>query len=93
MPYALDFTETAAEDIENLVLDLPESRREQAFDAIEAACVAFADRPQFKKRRYGTPSFTLHFRVGKVAYWWAATYRLSEDETTLCITHVFRRPL
>lgn len=93
MPYALDFTDTAAEDIENLVLDLPWSRREKALDAIEASCEAFANRPQFKTRPYGPPSFTLKFKVSGVTYWWAATYLLSQDETTICITHVFRRPL
>jgi len=93
MPYALEFTDIAAEDIENLVLDLPWTRREKALDAIQASCEAFAKRPQFRTRPYGAPSFALEFKVSGVTYWWAATYRLSEDETTIYITHVFRRPL
>ncbi len=90
MAYALAFADTAVEDTERLVDSLPEERRERALDAIEALCLAFAERPLHRSGRWSTPSFPLHFEVAGVRYYWSAAYRLSEDETTLIVTHVFR---
>jgi len=93
MPYALDFTDTAVDDIERLIDDLPENRREGALNGVEAECTAFAENPLFHRRVHRAPSFPINFRVRGVGYSWAATYRISIDESTIYITHVFRRPL
>lgn len=93
MPYALKFADTAAEDLGRLVDSLPLRRRARSVDAIEAACLAFAERPIRRSTGGGAPHFPLHFTVDDVHYHWVATYRLTEDETTVIITHVFRVPL
>lgn len=90
MPYALEIADSAAEDLERLVNTLPLHRRDAAIDAIEAACLEVAARPLKPSRRDRPPHFPLHFVVDDVHYYWAATYRISGDEKTLVITHVFR---
>jgi hypothetical protein len=92
MPYALAFADTAGEDLERLLDSLPAHRQERALDAIEAACLAFAERP-LRRSAGRVPNFPLDFVVDDVHYRWVATYQLSEDETTIAVTHVFRVPL
>jgi len=91
MPYALDFSETAVEDLERLIDSLPASRREKAIERIEAACQAFCERPEHSQDP-SPPTFRLNFEVDGVRYYWTATYRLGLDEGTLIVTHVFRTP-
>jgi hypothetical protein len=89
MPYALAFADTALEDLLRLIDSLPVNRQERAVDAVEALCLAFAQRPL--RRSVGrAPNFPLHFVVDEVHYDWVATYQLSADETTVTITHAFR---
>ena len=93
MPYALKFANTAAEDLGRLIDSLPLRRRARAIDAIEAVCGAFAQHPIVRSARRDPPHFPLHFVVEDVHYNWVATYRLTEDESVVVITHVFRVPL
>lgn len=94
MPYDLAFTETAAEDLERLIDSLPRVRQEPAIDAIEQICLAFAAKPLHQKgRHHPVPTFPLQFKIDKVEYHWVATYRLTIDEKSLEITHIFRVPL
>jgi hypothetical protein len=88
MPCALDFSETAAEDLDRLFESVPASRHQGAIDAIEVRCRALAENPP--ERSFGT--FPLHFQVDGVHYYWAGTYRVSLDRRRLSITHVFRAP-
>jgi hypothetical protein len=89
MPYALVFAETALDDIAGLINTLPAQRQEAALDAIADVCVTFANRP-LRRSTGRAPNFPLHFVVDVVHYHWVATYQLSEDETTVTVTHVFR---
>jgi hypothetical protein len=94
MAYALAFANTAIEDLNRLVDSLPSSRQDEAVDEIERVVLAFADRPVHRRGRTGSPpSFPIHFRASGTLYYWTGTYRLSEDETTLIITHLFRTGL
>jgi hypothetical protein len=88
MPCALDFSETAVEDLGRLLDSVPPSRHERAINAIEALCRALGDDPP--ERNFGT--FPLHFEVDGVRYYWAGTYRISLDRARLSVTHVFRQP-
>ena len=69
MPCALDFAETAAEDLQRLLDSVPLSRQERALIEIEASCRALANDPP--ERHFGT--FPLHFEVDEVHYYWAGT--------------------
>ncbi len=88
MPCALDFSETAAEDLERLLDSLPPSRHERAINAIETLCRDLANNPP--DRNFGT--FPLNFEVDGVHYYWAGAYRISLDRVRLSVTHVFRQP-
>ncbi len=94
MAYALEFADTAVEDLEHLIDSLPSSRRERAIDAIEAACQAFADAPRhgFARGRQD-PSFPIDFTIDGVVHRWVGLYHLSPDERTLSVEHIFRVPL
>ena len=90
MPYEIEFTDTAVDDIQRLIDSLPTDRRAPALKEIEKECLAFAARPP------GTTAsgdFPVHFSVDGVRYWWAGTYRISLDRAKLYVTHVFRVPL
>ncbi len=93
MPYALKFANTAAEDLARLVDSLPLRRRARAVDAIEAACRSFAQHPIRRSAGRDPPHFPLHLVIDEVHYNWVATYHLTEDESTVVITHAFRVPL
>lgn len=94
MPYALAYAATAREDLFRLIDSLPAHRQEAAIDAIDRICMAFATGPVHRSGHRGeAPTFPLHFEVEGTRYYWAGTYRLNEEETTLYITHVFRVPL
>lgn len=88
MSYALDIADEAVEDLTQLLDSLPEARRADAEDAIEAVLVAFAALPMRDraKHRY----CPVHFTAGGTRYYWGATYCYTPDETTLVITHLYR---
>lgn len=90
MAYELVITQTAAEDLQLLLADFPPDERNQAIDAIGEACAQFAAKPPYRAGQWDTPHFLLEFRIGEVRYYWAATYRLTEDETKIAVTHIFR---
>lgn len=91
MAYAVEFAETAVEDLENLVDSLEKDRRLRAIDEIERVCREFAGAPPLRSiRNRKVPTFPIHFAVDDVRYYWAGTFRISEDETTMVVTHVFR---
>jgi len=64
MPCALDFSETAAEDLQRLLDSIPLSRQERALTEIDAVCRTLADNPP--PRSFGT--FSLTFEVDGVHY-------------------------
>jgi len=91
MPYALAVTHTAADDLDRLIQSLRPEQRPQALDAINNICTQFGLRPQHRRGSpLSPPTFPIHFEVAGTRFYWAATYRISEDETTLVITHMFR---
>ena len=94
MSYALAYAATAREDLFRLIDSLPAHRREAAIEAIDRICRAFAGNPVHRSGRHReAPTFPVHFELEGTRYYRAATYRLSDEETTLFITHVFRVPL
>jgi plasmid stabilization system protein ParE len=93
MPYELEFTDTAIEDLERLVESLRPEIQDEAIEQIEAACRAFVDRPPFRAGRFATPTFPLHFKVQGTIYYWVAAYSVRPDERTFSVEHVFRVPL
>lgn len=91
MSYALDFANEAVEDLERLLDSLPLERRDPAVEAVQASLSHFAEHPLERPRPGGPRPFVhLNFRVGEVAYHWAATYCFSQDETRIVVTHVYR---
>ena len=93
MPYAIRFADTAAEDLARLVNTFPVTSREQIIDEVGRQCVAFAQKPKFRPNRFAKPSFSLQFKIDDTYYWWAATFLITNDETTIEITHIWRRRL
>ncbi len=89
MPYALAFADRALEDVAALLDTLPVNRQERALGAIAEGCLAFAARP-LRRSAGRIPNFPLQFVIDEVHYRWVATYQLSQDETTVTITSVFR---
>lgn len=91
MPFALSLSQTAREDVGNLVSTLSVGRRAEAIGAIERCCLEFATKPRYYPARYeGPPTFRLTFSAGGTTYYWVAAYQFSEDETTIIVIHVFR---
>ena len=94
MPFALGFTDTGADDLLRLIESLPHARQEEALEAVERACLTFAASPQHSpSSSFAPPSFRVDFAAGGVRHYWVATYRITEDERSLEITHLFRVPL
>jgi plasmid stabilization system protein ParE len=94
MPYELEFTDTALEDLERLVESLRPEIRAEAIDQIEAACRSFIARPPFRARnRFGTPTFPIQFTVQGTMYRWVGAFSMKADEQTFSVEHVFRVPL
>jgi hypothetical protein len=91
MSYALDITDLAAEDLVNLLDALPISRRADAFDSTERALSSLAENPlQIPKIFSHRPTYLFWFLAGGVYHYWGATFRFSEDEKFVVITHIFR---
>ena len=91
MSYALVIAEEAADDLLALVESLPSSRRADATEAVYRELARLSANPLPKAREYlGRPAHEFTFKAGGVTHHWGATYRLSEDETSLVITHVYK---
>lgn len=90
MSYELRFTATALEDVLRLARTFPDSQRDQVVEAIQARCRTVASAPPLPSGRWERPSFGVPFTIDGTHYYWAATYRIGEDETTIFVTHVFR---
>lgn len=94
MAYALDLADEAVEDLEALLNSLPESRRRDALDGVEAALNKLAANPLLAiKQHLGRPTYRFQFVAGRVHYHWGATFAISEDEQRIIITHIFRVPM
>jgi hypothetical protein len=93
MPYALSFADTAVEDLERLIESLRPNVREEAIDGVEAACQALANMSPPPAGHLKVPSFPVHFCVGETHYYWGGTYRITEDERSIVVTHLVRLPL
>lgn len=91
MSYAVEFTELAGEKLQRLVESLPKTRRAAAVQGVEEALEVLAYNPRLAPRVHlGRPTYRFSFRAGGTTYHWAATYYLSEDETGLIITEIYR---
>lgn len=90
MAFALDITDVAVQDLEDLLSDIPMSRRPDAIAGVEAAMDRLVANPQLAQPRHlGRPTYHFSFVAGGVHYHWGCTYIFSEDETTIQVTHVF----
>ena len=91
MSFELQVSEEAVEDLHALIDSLPESRRLDAFDCVESALQRLATNPMLaSKGHLGRPTFHFQFRAAGVAYHWGCTFRFGQDETSICVTHLFR---
>lgn len=91
MSYEPDITDEGFEDIERILDSLSPERRTAALDALDEAFLRLAANPQLAGRGpVGRPTFFFHFAIGGTHYHWAATFRYSEDETKIVVTHVYR---
>jgi len=94
MSYVPELTDVALEDLKNLIDSLPSSRRRDAIDAVEAALTKLAANPGLAQREHlGRPSYRFGFAAGGVTYHWGCTFKISEDESRIVITHLFRTAL
>ena len=94
MSYALAITPEAEEDLSRIVKSLPSKRRQRALDAVAQELEKLAANPSLAVRStLGRPTFRFSFTARQVAYHWAATFKYSQDERTIVITHIFRVPL
>ncbi len=94
MSYELDIADEAFADLERLIESLPEPRRAEAIDGIQAALLTLTANPMLAgKQSLGRPTYRFRFTAGGVGYHWAATFAYSADETRIIITHVYRIPL
>lgn len=93
MSYALVIAEEAADDLLALVESLPSSRRADAVEAVDRELARLSSNPLPKARSYfGRPAHEFTFKAEGVTHHWGATYTISEDETSLIITHVYKVP-
>lgn len=91
MSYELVIADEAFEDADRLIRSLPESRRAEAVDGVDQALQKLAANPLLASTvNLGRPTYRFRFEAGGVAYHWAATFRFSEDESQIVVTHVFR---
>lgn len=91
MSYEPELSDVAIKNFHALIDSLPSARRRDASDAVVAAIERLAANPQLGQREYlGRPSYHFGFVAGGVAYHWGCTFKLSEDEARITITHLFR---
>ena len=94
MSYALDITEFATDDLVTLLDSLPLTRRSEAFEAVWRELNGLAENPLEVPRVVSDrPTHLFSFIAEGVHYFWGATFRFSEDEKLVVITHVFRLAL
>jgi hypothetical protein len=91
MSYALDIADEAVEDLEKLLDSLPSARRADAIEGVDVALQKLAANPFLAPRRHlGRPTYHFQFTAGGVGYHWGCTFRFSEDEKGIQITHIYR---
>lgn len=91
MSYALLVSDEAADDLRALIESLPASRRRDALDGTDRALERLAANPLLAQRQsLGRPTYYFRFTAEGVTYHWGCTFQYSEDESSLCVTHVFR---
>jgi hypothetical protein len=91
MSYALDIPEEVVEKLDKLIESLPSSQRADAIEAVEHELTRLCSNPLLRaKDHFGRPAHEFTFRAAGVTHHWGATYRISEDETSLIITHVYQ---
>jgi len=91
MSYALDISDEATEDLSVLIESLPRSQRADAIEAVEQEFQRLSTNPLPKARLYfGRPAHEFVFKTEGITQHWGATYRISEDETCLVVTHVYK---
>ena len=94
MSYEPELTDVAVEDFNNLIESLPSSRRRDATDAVEAASDQARREPWPRATRVPwTTLLPLQLQGGRCGESWGCTFKISEDETRLVITHIFRTML
>ena len=91
MSYELDITDEAVEDLDALLESLPSDRRADAVEGVDVALQKLAANPLLAPRQHlGRPTYHFQFMAGGVGYHWGCTFRFSEDEKSLQITHIYR---
>lgn len=94
MSFELQVSEEAIEDLHQLIDSLPTPHRRDALNGIDAALERLAANPLLATRGHlGRPTYHFEFRAGDVHYHWGCTFRYTEDESGICVTHVFRAGL
>jgi plasmid stabilization system protein ParE len=94
MSYELAITPEAEQDLAEIVASLPAASRQDAWVAIVTEFDKLAANPSLAVRsQLGRPTYRFSFKVREVSYHWAATFKYSEDERSIVITHVFRLAL
>ena len=91
MSYALVLADQAAAKLEKLRDSLPSRQRADAIEAVDKELSRLCSTPLPRaKDFFGRPAHEFRFQAGGVTHHWGATYRLSEDETSLVITHLYK---
>lgn len=91
MSYELAITPEAEQDLKRLISSLPKHRRKAALDAVPEQLEKLAANPSLAVRStLGRPTYRFSFRAGGVGYHWAATFKYSEDERQIVITHLYK---
>jgi hypothetical protein len=91
MSYALVIPNPVAEKLAKLVASLPSSQRADAIEAVDRELNRLCSNPLPRAKQYiGRPAHEFTFQAGGITHHWGATYRISEDETSLVITHVYK---
>ena len=91
MSYALDIADEAVEDLEALLDSLPSAHRADAVEGVDLALQKLAANPLLAPRQHlGRPSYRFQFNAGGVGYHWGCTFRFSQDEKSVQVTHIYR---
>ena len=91
MSYALAVTDGAVASLHNLIDSLPAANRRDAIEAVDAATQRLAANPGLGQSLYlGRRAYHFGFRVGDTGYHWGCAFLLTEDESEIQITHIFR---
>jgi hypothetical protein len=91
MSYALVIADEAADDLAELIASLAPSARAVAIEALDFELNRLSSSPLPRAHdHYGRPAHEFTFKAGNSTYHWGATYKISEDERSLVITHIYK---